>query len=204
MSTPLKPFAATLKNVTQSKGLVKWSKLWTLLKAVLGNFQISIIGGTVSETEPGSITIDVTGGGDGLAWAWQVIPTGQGISITPGQVFLQNGFGGIEPFVPTLNGTPLDAATAPVLAVPPTGTYYLMLKVEIDKNGNPLNLPWSIVGGFVETESTLLVRPYNDNPGQDAEIYFTLARLDDGQVTLQNWLARPIAIAWTYNNVMAA
>ena len=164
-------------------------------------------GADLTENE-GNVHIKVTAGGKAL-FAWQIIPSGAGITITPGMILLQgpNSYFGVndpQNFVPVINGVALDADVAPVLPINTVGPTWVVLEVKISKDGNPQGLPWAIKGCNTQPIDVPLIRPFNDILGQDGVLNLPIAIFQDGIQTVQVWLARPISVYWAYDTILYA
>jgi hypothetical protein len=148
----------------------------------------------------GRVVLRNTGKRGAGLYAWEPVIRGAALSITPGEVYVQT----VDvKHVPVIGSTSLLTDPAPTLPINAAGNTFINLKVTINKSGNATNTPWPLEASATQPSNTPLVRPYSGNPGQDGTYYFTLMQFTDGALVMQNWLARPIAVTWTYNNVLA-
>lgn len=170
------------------------------VESCLSGFAVEGDGLDLSMKDDRTLVLRGKSGLSGLNLAWLPIIRGNAVVITPGMVYAQSGSAG---FIPYIGSSSLAAETPPTLPLLTGVPNVICLVVEVAKTGEAKNLPWKLERHGAPPASTLLIRPYNGQAGQDGKYYFPICEITGGAVVAQYWLSRPIAVTWTYNNVIA-
>lgn len=120
-------------------------------------------------------------------------------TVAPGYVYTT--YGEAPQHVPLIAGVPLNAVNQPSL--PTVSNGYIVLQMLFDKaTGHAVGVPWSIYA-VTELTNVPLIRARGSVAGQDGIMDLIIARIDSGQVSVQN-VTKSVSAFISFETVVAS